>query len=325
VLEGYRSLLPRGRFPVLFLFLTIPSGRVDVNVHPSKIEARFADGRGVVSLVRDGIYESLRAVKYGGADVSIPVALKPRGWDADSREQDISEHPSSTGMAWKRPVFSEPVAAFDTPLPTTERDIENRGEGLSHFDTALSEDFKVVGQVFNSFILVEDSDRLVALDQHTVHERILYETFTLKYRESKVDSQELLFPAEIELSGREFDLLKSRLGEFEKLGFSLEEFGEGIFALRAVPALLSGADHRKLIMDILDNASETAFDQIAESAINIMACRGAVKAGQVLDTKEMASLIRRLGGCALPYTCPHGRPVALVLDRDDLLKGFLRK
>ena len=99
--------------------------------------------------------------------------------------------------------------------------------------------------------------------------------------------------------------------------------------LRSAPALLAGKDYTSMVMDIMDKAEsfekEARFDEIAEDAINIMACRGAVKAGQTLDNKEIESLVTQLKKCKLPYTCPHGRPIAMTIEKDDLLKGFLRK
>lgn len=332
VAEGYRSLLPRGRHPALFLFIAMPYDRVDVNVSPTKTEARFADTGGVIRLVRDGVFNALRGVKHSGEEkrrfdaVSLPPFVEYAD-ETGAKKEDTESADKPTGRPMVvRPRFSEPVAMIEGEPPHAALEEEMAGGlQLSSFDEAISGDFKALGQVFGAFILVEHGNRLLLIDQHTAHERILYEKLTLRYREGRVDTQELLFPVEIELSAPDSEKLKRAANEFEKLGFTIDEFGEGFYALRSAPSLLAGADLRSLVMDIIDRISVPGFDQIAEDAINIMACRGAVKAGQALDKKEMESLVNRLGGLVLPYTCPHGRPIALAINKEDVLKGFLRK
>ncbi|VAX26010.1 DNA mismatch repair protein MutL [hydrothermal vent metagenome] len=331
IAEGYRSLVPRGRHPMIFLRITIPPERVDVNVSPTKTELRFVDGRSVKAFVEGAVADALGIVKERSDNVfaKTQVPVKPDTWS-----DNIQTRPFAPSR-----FFAEPVATFDSGesvaslAETTEQgpDVEEdkTETGLLHFDSSISENFKPVGQIFSSFIILEDGERALILDQHTAHERVLYERLSLKYRDSKVDSQELLFPMEIELSGRYAEFMGNRLDEFKRLGFFIEEFGNGVFMLRSAPALLAGKDYTSMVMDIMDKAEsfekEARFDEIAEDAINIMACRGAVKAGQTLDNKEIESLVTQLKKCKLPYTCPHGRPIAMTIEKDDLLKGFLRK
>lgn len=329
ILDGYRSLMPKGRHPLVFLRLTIPPERVDVNVSPTKTEVRFVDGRSVRSLVSGGIFRALNMVE-GGGDSNNSFAQADVPLKADTWEKPVTQT-LSRSFAEPLASYAEPAAIEQTPLgkgePTDNADAPQ--QTLSHFDSAISGNFMPVGQVFKSFLVLEDGDRMLILDQHTAHERVLYERFTLKYREGNADAQELLFPVEIELSGRDAGFLKKSLNDFKKLGFYLEEFGSDTFILRAVPLLLGEGDHKSVILDILDGVARLeggfSFDVIAENAINIMACRGAVKAGDVLNKEEIESLVVQLKKCALPYTCPHGRPVTLTIDKDDLLKGFLRK
>lgn len=340
LMEGFRSLVPQGRYPLAFLFITIAPELVDVNVHPTKIEVRFRDTRGVTALVIGGIQKALGIMKEkrDGDFASASVALRPGHYE-----------PS----ALSRPSFSTPVAPFAPPTgPTPGAMPAENGEGvydqaelrgrdsltgetsyeqtnLKHFDASISESFRPVGQIFSSFILLEDGDRLLLLDQHTAHERVLYEKLTLKYRDGKVDSQELLFPLEIELKKSEAELLKRKLKEFEALGFFLDEFGDTTFTLRSSPSLLAGKDHRSIVLDLVSRIESfddvARFDEIAEQGINIMACRGAVMAGDKLDSKEIEALVTSLKACRMPYTCPHGRPITLAIEKEDLLKGFLRK
>ena len=341
VYEGYRSLLPKGRKPALFLHITMPPDRVDVNVHPTKIEVRFVDGRSVVQLVRGAIYNALAATKEsdsGEGFANTGFSAKPvednRLW-----EQSTPTQPSPVATdPWKAPPpvgtsnhssFHEPTATQSTPPTAPEPTPTAEGAPLLHYDSGIPDEFAVVGQIFGAFILLEEGDRLLLIDQHTAHERVLYELFMNKYREGAPDMQELLFPVEVELTRREAEVMNRFLPQFEKLGFLIEHFGDQTYNLRSAPPILKNKDQAVLIRDTLDRLGRfgdtSATEELVEGAINIMACRAAVKANDKLNREEIDALIRQLRKCQLPYTCPHGRPIALAIERDDLLKGFLRK
>jgi len=341
IMEGYRSLVPKGRFPAVFLRLTIAHERVDVNVSPTKTEVRFADGGCVFELVKQGVTDALGAVLNSGRSDFAPVGVSFMADTFITAHDERGARPDEFG-------FHETVAAINpghvgskpctwseedryTPSPRPGAAITpERGAELLHFDSAISENFAIVGQVFRSFILLEEEDRLLLLDQHTVSERINFEKLSTKYGQGQVDSQELLFPMHLELAKRYSELLSSLVKQFERLGFFIEPFGDTAFTLRAVPHLLLERDYKGVIVDMLDklpheNGALAELDEVAGDAINVMACRSAVKAGQTLSSVEIENLVNQLALCKLPYTCPHGRPVALTLEKDYLLKGFLRK
>ena len=189
--------------------------------------------------------------------------------------------------------------------------------------------FKPIGQIFNSFIILQGVDNVIFIDQHTAHERILYERFLNKMRDSRIEVQTMLLPVNIELSSKESLVLQSNLDNFKKLGFDIESFGENSFVIRSIPSILSGDDCKQAVKDILDKlVSEqkgTSFDEVINKMILVMACRGAVKAGQILSIEEMSSMIKELMNTVRPFTCPHGRPIALTIEKGQILKGFLRK
>jgi DNA mismatch repair protein MutL len=334
--EGYRSLLPRGRYPALFLYLTISPERVDVNVSPTKTEVRFADGRSVIELVKSGLLNSLKSSREFQKESypSVGVSFTPSDGAIVS-----GEHTPNPQVSLAQPYAAlEPgLAGAGAPLATRGEENFERvnnlpfggGVELYHFDFALPDNFVVVGQVFKTFIMVEGDDRLLLIDQHTLHERINYEKLVTSLNDAKVDTQELLFPLQLELSRKDSEFTARNLENFKRLGFVIEAFGETSFNLRAVPSLLLAVDYKGAVIDIIDAAVDdeidTDFSIVAEAAINIIACRGAVKAGQTLNKEEAESLLSKLGQCALPYTCPHGRPIALTLEKNDLLKGFQRK
>ncbi|MBF0292194.1 MAG: DNA mismatch repair endonuclease MutL [Nitrospinae bacterium] len=342
VTEGYHSLLPRGARPAYVLFLTVPQGQVDVNVHPAKMEVRFRDGRDVVGLVKSAVLNALISIKNGS---SAREAFHTPAVSGTPHDAPISGDP------WMAPAppsshrpFREPVSAmlYETAQTDLAKDGAVRGaldlgEGairsgadmFETFDGSLSPDVRVVGQLFKSFIVAEDGDRTLLLDQHTVHERILRERISSRLESGGVESQELLFPFEIEIPVEAEERVEDSLPILEKLGFTLTQFGSRSYAVRSAPALLAGKDPRQTAMEIVRLAyGPLAFagtGRILEESVNVMACRGAVKAGQSLDKREMESLLSQLAECVLPYTCPHGRPVAVVIHRESLLKAFLRK
>lgn len=342
VTEGYNSLLPRGARPAYLLFLEVPSGQVDVNVHPTKMEVRFRDGRDVVGLVKAATLGAMVSLKnsFPGRDTVPPPigAMTPRD-GAKPHDPWLASAPASLHRPFREPVsamlYGEAQAsAIETGGGAGGLDLEPSfahfgGELFETFGGSLSADIRVVGQLFKSFIVAEDGDRTLLLDQHTVHERILRERISLRLEQGGVDSQELLFPFEIEMPRGAEERVEASLPILERLGYTLTEFGSRAYAVRSAPAMLAGKDPRQTALDIIQLlAGPLAYaepSRILEESVNIMACRGAVKAGQSLDKREMESLLSQLGECVLPYTCPHGRPVAVVIQRESLLKAFLRK
>ncbi|MBI5814556.1 MAG: DNA mismatch repair endonuclease MutL [Nitrospinae bacterium] len=331
VAEGYRSLIPRGRYPAVFLRISLPPEKVDVNAHPSKTEVRFFDGRAVIALVKGAILQTLVDMK-GGASAPVTLAdFEPTKDQSPAippaREEEDPWAAAALAKRPERPAFCEPPAVFaaEAPGPAPERTTPGE-EAAPLIGPAVKR--RVIGQVFQSFFLVEEGEKLLIMDQHTVHERILYEKISARYREGRVETQELLFPVEIEFSMREADIMRGHMDDFSRLGLALEEFGGSVFMLRSVPFILRQKDYRAMILDILDTLESgggAPLDHVAEGAINIMACRGAVKAGQTLDTREIEGLLAQLDGCVLPYTCPHGRPISVTVDREGLYRMFLRK
>jgi DNA mismatch repair protein MutL len=266
---------------------------------------------------------------------------KPQGESEPNDERTWQSKPFHT----PRPTLQEPGATLLYERPETEAASKvsdeqpnisfNTGGAksvvglLDRADSDISEGFRAVGQIFNTFIIIEDGNNVLLLDQHTAHERVNYERLVDKHNQGRVESQELLFPVNLELSKTDYERVLTSLDYFNNLGFSLEDFGGQTVAIRAVPALLGSGDHGSLILDILDNAGEIEgkpdFSRLAESAINIMACRSSVMAGQKLDQREISALVDDLKKCRLPYTCPHGRPVAMTITENELLKEFMRK
>jgi len=336
VYEAYRTMLQRDRHPLYFLFLDIDPKMIDVNVHPTKIEVRFVQQSEIHNFIRDAIRDSMRRSQKS------EFAEWTRITDADSykdkvreaTERYISNQESGKildfGFRGTHPVNGS--SDFKSEIRNQKSEIRLSPE----MESDLSR-FKPIGQIFNSFIILQGVDNVIFIDQHTAHERILYERFLNKMRDSRIEVQTMLLPVNIELSSKESLVLQSNLDNFKKLGFDIESFGENSFVIRSVPSILSKDDCKQAVKDILDkllvseanlSGSEqrrTGFDEVINKMILVMACRGAVKAGQILSIEEMSSMIKELMNTVRPFTCPHGRPIALTIEKGQILKGFLRK
>ena len=181
----------------------------------------------------------------------------------------------------------------------------------------------------NSFIVLQGSKGIVIVDQHVAHERILYERFRLAARNRNVEVQQLLFPLAAQFSPGEAQLVTDHLEALAELGLELEPFGDNGFLLRSVPAILKNDEHSELLRDIVEELQGAGkvetVDEKYEELIIMMACRNAIKVNHPLDRDQIRKLLFDLQRTEMPYTCPHGRPIALFMDMEDILKKFLRK
>lgn len=346
--QGYSHLLPKGRHPVIFLDLTMDPKLLDVNVHPSKAEVRFAFQQEVHRLVSEGVRNALS--RNEKAD---PVAL-------DSvAEEELSFGAEKGGGATQshyQPIHSQPVphrAIVDDYFVPNSRELSGaletlykphggasnisgtRGEPI-HFDkkptpvsSLIFSEFEPLGQLDNSFIILQGKKGLVVVDQHVAHERILYERFKNASKNKKIDVQQLLFPVPVEFSPPESELLTPHLERLGELGMEVELFGKNEFLLRSVPAILKNNDHAQILRETVGLLSGQQNPDILEEKFEdiliMMSCRNAIKVNHPLGPDQIAKLMADLEQTEMPFTCPHGRPIALFYDIEDLLKKFLRK
>jgi len=335
VYEAYKTMLSRDRHPIFFIFLDIDPKMIDVNVHPTKIEVRFMRQGEIHDFIRDTIRDSMKRVRSQVSEVGVRDSV------SEERDSAFSLQPSALYKDRIREATERYVSnhesVFDIPIQDLRLKTPSSELRLSpEMESDLSK-FKPIGQIFNSFIILQGVDNIIFIDQHTAHERILYERLLSKMRDSRIEVQTMLLPVNIELPSKESLVLQSNLDNFKKLGFDIESFGENSFVIRSVPSILSGDDCKQAVKDILDkllvseanlSGSEqrrTGFDEVINKMILVMSCRGAVKAGQILSIEEMSSLIKELMNTNRPFTCPHGRPIALSIEKGQILKGFLRK
>jgi DNA mismatch repair protein MutL len=293
VLQAYHTLLPAGRFPWSFLWIDLPLDAVDVNVHPAKIEVRFRDPDRVFRLVQRAAHRALRQTA-------------PRVFQS-----------VASPMA--------PVSTPARPLPPGEpADVLPKPSG----EEAGLPPLRVIGQLQATYIVAEGPDGLYLLDQHAAHERVLYEELMARRQEGPLPAQPLLQPVLLEVSPEEGSLLEEHQETLRELGLWIEPFGPRAVRVRAIPAVLSAEAIRAVIQDLLFDLHEARrpMEAALEARwIRSICKRAAVKAGQVLGMEQMQHLVRALERCAMPWTCPHGRPTVLRFPLGQLAHQFGRE
>ncbi|HWA19125.1 MAG TPA: DNA mismatch repair endonuclease MutL [Devosia sp.] len=328
VRAAYADFVFRDRFPAIALFLAVDPAAVDVNVHPAKAELRFRDGGGVRSAVIRAIGEALDAAGYRAsttvADDVMSAFRVPEmaeagamGAVAPSTMLRMVPFPRFAGEDGPSAGFAglaEPSARFEdfAPEPT---------EAEYPLGTARA-------QMFENFIVAQNGDSLVLVDQHAAHERLVYERFKAQLAAGPVASQMQLIPAVIELPEEDCARLEEAAPTLERLGLHLERFGPRAIAVRETPGLLGQADVDGLVRDIADGLAEWDSAEVLgdrlDAIIARMACHGSVRAGRVLRVDEMNALLREMERTPHSGQCIHGRPTYVELKKADLERMFGR-
>jgi len=298
---AYRSLLERGRYPAVVLFLAMSPGEVDVNVHPTKLQVKFDDERTLRDAVNDSIKERFGSIKQVDAEFQAGLST-----------------PSATGAG-----SPEELVFTEVPDVQTEFSYKRTGSGGSPQHTEHKNMFQVGG----CYIVQLTPDNITITDQHAAHERVLYEFFSKASEDDPVEVQNLLFPVRMDLSAAESVIMGKVIENFRVLGFYVEPFGERSFIVQAAPSILKDRDIKTVIYDVLADlvSYDLARIDLADELVKLTSCRAAIKAGDVLGREEMTSVLDQLHRCALPFTCPHGRPTTLTITIEELEKRFRRK
>jgi DNA mismatch repair protein MutL len=334
--EGYHTALMRGQFPVTFLFIDLDPQDVDVNVHPAKREVRFRDP----ARIREAIVEAVqRTLESGRIDwqrkfsAPIPTAgaisaattvpfegVSSRGSPPIERPiPSAPEQPSlpqsvSGGRA-DSPIRPQPIVTppYLEPGPAPKDDLQ----------------FQIIGVLNRLYVLMENSEGLVLVDQHAAHERILFEELRRRMEEQGVPSQRILLPQIFSLPPRDAEWVERNVATLQKMGIGIESFGANSFRVDTLPAFLEvadAADFLRRVIDELKTTSRTSSPlRLGEDMIAKTVCRHAVKANDPLRYPEIEKLIRDLLACDLPYCCPHGRPTMIQISHAELEKKFGRK
>ena len=349
VRQAYRDVLFNGRHPTFVLFLEIDPSVVDVNVHPTKHEVRFRDGRMVHDFLYGTLHRALGEVRPEdqlAAPAAISEVVRPSGQAAGEfgpqgeigLAASLLQSPTNSSV-WRSPGAGYQGARTESPLPVAEAQGAYR-EFFSPMTAtpvpaALPEaqgDIPPLGyaiaQLKGIYILAENVQGLVVVDMHAAHERITYERLKVAMASEGLRGQPLLVPESIAVSQREADCAEEHAEWFLRLGFELQRLGPETLAIRQIPALLKQAEATRLVHDVLADLLEYGTTDRIQAHLNellgTMACHGAVRANRRLTLPEMNALLRDMEHTERSGQCNHGRPTWTQMGMDDLDKLFLR-
>ena len=318
--EAFGNLLMSGKKPVFVLNIEIDPGLIDVNVHPRKIEIRFEDESTILRTSYSAVKATLEKNDL------VPTATEAGRYMSNGGGLSRRAGSWGGGVAEGRDVSDDVSDAIDF---TKEFAAGPRAQGALDLGEESGSSLKAVTQVSNSYVVAQNKDGLVLVDQHAAHERVRYFELSDQFDSQKKNIQPLLMPEDLELALDERVILKENMEIFEGLGFEIEEGPGGGLVLYAVPAVLSREDISGVINGVLDDISKEKMPSNLqgrrESILHFMACRSAVKFGQKLSLDEMNALLEQMEEVDRPYTCPHGRPTMISLTFDELERMFGRK
>jgi DNA mismatch repair protein MutL len=341
-----------GRYPVAFLFLELAPDMVDVNVHPTKSEVRFQDSQVLYRLLLSTLRNRFLSMELD-SKLTIGKSEPPTGsrgeaslqqelvsWATNELQRQVARGESPSGPALFGPVDVQreaPSPAVFPPAETnqSEPSPSSVGSQIAHISTPESASRPASAaaeiramQVHDCYLVVETTEGITVIDQHALHERIMYEQLRRRVLAGAVEVQRLLIPITVELSSREAGVLLDQSEVLAELGLQLQDFGGNTVALTGYPTLLAKADPQTLLRDVVDLLESTGRKlerrDLIDSLLHMMSCKAAIKAGQRLSFEEMEALLAQRHLCDDHHHCPHGRPTALKLSRDELDRQFGR-
>ncbi len=324
VRAAYGDLVPKGRHPLLALFVELPTTEVDVNVHPAKVEVRFRDGGAVRSLLIGSLRHALETAGFRASAQGGARTLETMARTEESRSPERS-------FAWPEraaPAFAEqqqvPFADFATPTAATVAPEEIPAAESEHRPLGAAR-----AQLHETYIVAQTETSVIIVDQHAAHERLVYERLKKGLSNGGVARQSLLIPAIIEVGEEEALALDEKSAELAELGLVVEKFGPDAVAVREVPALLgtSSIDGlvKDLAADLMAEGTAEPLRERLEAVASRMACHGSVRAGRRLTGQEMNALLREMEATPFSGQCNHGRPTYVELKLSDIERLFGRK
>jgi DNA mismatch repair protein MutL len=352
VFQAYEHLVEKGSFPFFILNLTLDPRKVDVNVHPTKMEVKFENESNIYRIILSVVRKALAAndlvpsmsfkdgnvispfdaklqfdsqVWKKGMDTPTSAPVFPIGMSVRPGEPLEPATPNIIGLVDLNPPASSSDASlpFNVSASASNRILSQR----TAEDPSSSQDSKPIWQAHNKYIISQIRNGLMIIDQHVAHERILYERVLLNFENSLPSIQQLLFPETIEVSTSDYSLVKELQPHLERLGFDIKLFGKNTVVVEGIPADVRMGNERKILQDVLDeykNNEHTGINDVRDNLAKSFACKAAIKAGDKLNNTEMVVLIEHLFLTKMPFVCPHGRPVIVKIPLEELDKRFGR-
>lgn len=319
---AYKNLIASGKYPFIVLNLQIPSGDVDVNVHPTKKEVRYKNTNQIFNFIYTAVIAGLS---------NYVEQERPNVQDSETVDTlpvfdvtpSVVQFPQKSFQS--RDVFID--KADDTIYLNEEKqviqpmNIEQKPMFIAQETKAPEPEENIIGQYKNTYILVEKEEGLEIIDQHIAEERYIYE----KLKSEKNIVSQLLFVSDVlEVSLSEAELIKENIDKFEKFGYGIEFLKENELIFKKVPQLLAKVNPKEILSDILENIAGN-IDGLEEKILITTSCKAAVKAGQKLSTWQMSEIVKKWRTCEMPYTCPHGRPICKFFPHKEIAGFFQRQ
>ncbi len=348
LIEGYHNTLMKGRYPVCCLFLELDPAEVDVNIHPAKREVKFHRERDVRRVTAQAVRETLLRFHTGTVAATAKTPNVPRAESlvaapfSDAKASVLqaspatplpelgSFFPGATPNAPTGPAQTQPTLAMGfAPRPSALSAAISAVPFSSAPTPLLSLPLRLVGVISRLYVVLESDRGMVLMDQHAAHERILFEQMLERLeKQGDCPSQRLLLPETIELPARDAQFVRQNLATLARLGVGLSDFGERTFLLDGLPPFAKARDARRFVLELVDElkaAGESVNTlRLGEQVVVKTVCRHAVKANDPLAGPELEKLVEDLRRCAMPYTCPHGRPTLIEFSLRELEKRFGR-
>ena len=354
--EGYQEYLMQHKFPFCILHFQVDTEKVDVNVHPSKMEVRIAEGPAFHEEVKNAVYQALhvremipevtldsernreKRIENAGKRETAPEPFEKRR--IEEAQHTVSQERKASAL--QAVLQDSGQGSYEEALrvpraqslreTTAETYAIPKGEQMELFDdrilgAAAREHYEIIGQLFETYWLISYQEKLLIVDQHAAHEKVRYERLMRRFREKDIVSQSINPPRIVTLNNREKEVYLLHAADFEALGFVVEEFGGNDYAIRGVPMDLYGYAEGDYFYEILDELSEEPAKGTPESIrsrIATMACKAAVKGNMRISRQEMEALLDELLTLENPYNCPHGRPTIVSMSKYEIEKKFKR-
>lgn len=320
LVDGCGSFLPKGHHPTFVLFLDIDSDRIDVNVHPTKREVRFAETDSIHRLVRQTVRHAL-----GGPERAITLGT-PSAAAQQIPSMSVGVRPTEPAPTERFNGESDPSTPLSCSIEGNQLTLAR--EATAPYHRAAQPEIVPLGQIRRRYLVAQVGEELCVIDQHTAHERVLFEQLRRGWQSRGIASHPLLIPEPIELSAAQVAQLLARADDFERLGLLIEPFGAAAVAIRGVPAGLGQIQATLLVQDLLDDLTEwnhaASLERRVQPVLASLACHGAVRAGRAMALPEITQLIRDWAEEGFMMTCPHGRRTAFRLSTNELDKLFGR-
>lgn len=316
--EGYKNILMQHKYPFTVLNFDIDLDLIDVNVHPSKMELRFKSGASIYENLSNAIKDAL-IKKPNIIDIQFDEEIK--------KNESLKKSPEPFEVNRTKTLKSENKTSDVKTNDNNVEDVVFEQTSYDFLSESAKPKHKIIGQVFDTYWIIEYENKMYIVDQHAAHEKVKFESLMKQFDENNVSSQMLNSPIILSLSMNEANLVEKYLNNFGEIGFVIEPFGGQDFAVRAVPSELLSLDSEEVLMSIIDNFTNEISNMVPEiitEKIASMSCKAAIKGNTKISYQEADALITELLSLENPYNCPHGRPTIISFSKQELEKMFKR-